>query len=66
MVSTDIPKPMLSYFVDLGGKAQKQPIKNVDFVPPLIDPASPNFTLIRTTVHDTLWPKKTTSPTPKP
>jgi hypothetical protein len=56
---------MLSYFVDLGGKAQKQPIKNVDFVPPLIDPARPNFGLIRATVHETLWPKKVT-PSPKP
>lgn len=46
VVKTDIPQGTLGHFVDLATKAKGQPITDVEFVPPLIDPAAPDWALI--------------------
>jgi LCP family protein required for cell wall assembly len=46
VVKTDIPQGTLGHFVDLATKAKGQPIADVEFVPPLIDPAAPDWALI--------------------
>lgn len=62
VVRTDIPKQMLSYFVQLAGKSKTQPVSSYDLTPPEVDPASPDFDAIRTTIHELLWPPETASP----
>ncbi|GMA90047.1 LCP family protein [Homoserinibacter gongjuensis] len=60
VVRTDIPKQMLSYFVQLAGKSKSQPVVSYDLTPPEVDPASPNFDEIRAKVHELLWPPDAT------
>jgi LCP family protein required for cell wall assembly len=50
VVSTDIPVGDLSTFVTLGQDAKSQKISSVQFVPPLITPKHPDFSVIRSTV----------------
>jgi LCP family protein required for cell wall assembly len=50
VVSTDLPAGELATFLDLAVKAKSQKISSVQFVPPLIDPAHPDFGLIRSKV----------------
>lgn len=50
VVSTDIPARQLSGFIDLAVKAKAQPVRSVQFVPPLIVPARPDIALIQTRV----------------
>ncbi|TXK16241.1 LCP family protein [Homoserinibacter sp. GY 40078] len=57
VVRTDIPKQMLSYFVQLGEKSQDHEVVSHDFVPPEIDPEDPDYELIRQTVQDLIAPK---------
>ncbi|HET8615702.1 MAG TPA: LCP family protein [Actinomycetales bacterium] len=47
VVSTDIPESDLGTFVDLGLKAKAEKVTSVQFVPPLITPAHPDFARIR-------------------
>lgn len=47
VVSTDIPAAQLPTFVKLAQEARTQKVANVQFVPPLVDPAYPDFTHIR-------------------
>jgi LCP family protein required for cell wall assembly len=47
VVSTDIPAAQLPTFVKLAQEAKEQKVANVQFVPPLVDPAYPNYTHIR-------------------
>lgn len=61
VVSTDIPQPMLGFFVDLAGKSRSIPVNEVELVPPLVDPANADFSDIRSIVSDAL-----SSPTPTP
>jgi LCP family protein required for cell wall assembly len=49
-VSTDIPAGQLPTFLDLAVKARSQPVRSVQFVPPLITPARPDFGVIRSLV----------------
>ncbi len=47
VVSTDIPESDLGTFVELGLKAKKEKVTSVQFVPPLITPAHPDFAKVR-------------------
>jgi LCP family protein required for cell wall assembly len=47
VVSTDVPAGELATFLALAAKARGQKVTSVQFVPPLIQPAFPDFTLIR-------------------
>jgi LCP family protein required for cell wall assembly len=51
VVSTDIPSGELATFLELGAQAKQRRITSVQFVPPLIRPAYPDFGLIRSTVQ---------------
>lgn len=46
VVKTDLPSSELATFIELGLKAKAQKITSVQFVPPLIRPAHPDYTLI--------------------
>jgi len=50
VVSTDVPAGELATFLDLAAKARSQRISSVQFVPPVITPARPDFDLIRAKV----------------
>ncbi|WP_157181127.1 LCP family protein [Actinopolymorpha alba] len=63
VVSTDIPASELDTFVDLALKAKQDKISSVQFVPPLIKTARPDFPLIRTKVREAIDASK---PTPTP
>ncbi|OJX66537.1 MAG: transcriptional regulator [Micrococcales bacterium 72-143] len=62
VVRTDIPKQMLSYFVQLAEKTKQQPVVTHDLTPPEVDPASPDYDAIHATIHELLWPTATTAP----
>lgn len=63
VVSTDIPQGELGTLTDLALKARSEKISSVQFVPPLIRPAFPDFPLIRRTVQQAL--RASTSTTTK-
>ena len=54
VVSTDLPDEDLGTFVDLGLKAKSQKISSVQFVPPLIEPANPDYDVVRAAVTDSI------------
>ncbi len=54
VVSTDLPAGELGRFIDLGTKAKSERISSVAFVPPLVDPAYPDFDKIRDRVDEAL------------
>jgi polyisoprenyl-teichoic acid--peptidoglycan teichoic acid transferase len=81
VVATDIPTSQIGPMLDLALKARQLPVSSVAMMPPLIDPSSPDFTLVRRTVEKriatseaidrpTVKPTPTTTPTatakPKP
>lgn len=47
VVSTDIPESDLGTFVDLGLKAKQEKVTSIQFVPPLITPAHPDYAKVR-------------------
>jgi LCP family protein required for cell wall assembly len=51
VVATDIPTSEIGPMMDLALKARQLPVSSVAMMPPLIDPSSPDFTLIRRTVE---------------
>jgi len=61
VVKTDIPQGTLGHFVELAIKAKGQPTGDIEFVPPAIDPADPDYDYIHSTVSAALNP-----PTPAP
>lgn len=63
VVSTDVPVAQLPAFVELARGAKAQKVTGVQFVPPLVDPAYPDFTQIRQVVADTLGGRSSTGPT---
>ncbi|MGW5361689.1 LCP family protein [Actinopolymorpha pittospori] len=65
IVSTDIPASELDTFVDLALRAKRQKITSVQFVPPLIKTARPDYPEIRETVRAAIDASKVT-PTPTP
>jgi LCP family protein required for cell wall assembly len=54
VVSTDLPAGELGRFVGLAAGARSQPLTSVQFVPPLVDPAHPDFAAVRAKVASTL------------
>ena len=50
-VATDIPTVEIGTMIDLALKAKGLPVSSVAIVPPLIDPNSPDFDLVRRTVQ---------------
>jgi LCP family protein required for cell wall assembly len=56
VVKTDIPQGTLGRFVELAMKAKTQPMEDIDFVPPTIDPAYPDYDLIHQMVADAMAP----------
>lgn len=62
VVKTDIPKQMLSYFVQLGTKAKDQEVVSYDLVPPDVDPENPDYAFIRAKVQELVGPKATETP----
>ncbi len=78
-VATDIPTGEVGTMTDLALKAKRLPVSSVAMMPPLINPNSPDFTLVRHTVERRiaaseaidrpvaeLTPASTTSETAKP
>ena len=61
VMKTDIPQSMLGYFVDLGMKTKSLPVKQLELVPPTIDPENPDYAQIHGLVTQAL---ATTTPTP--
>ncbi|MEV2267929.1 LCP family protein [Nonomuraea africana] len=53
-ISTDFPQDLLPALMDLGQKVKRTHIRSVQFVPPLISTAYPDWDLIRETVADAL------------
>jgi LCP family protein required for cell wall assembly len=62
VVKTDIPKQMLSYFVQLGSKAKDQEVVSYDLVPPEVDPENPDYEFIRAKVQELVGPKASETP----
>ena len=62
VVKTDIPKQMLSYFVQLGSKAKGHEVVSYDLVPPDVDPENPDYDVIRAKVQELVGPKATETP----
>jgi LCP family protein required for cell wall assembly len=62
IVSTDIPRSALDDFVDLAFLVQDASIRSVVFDPTVIDPAYPDFDLMRELVQDTLVPQADVPP----
>lgn len=54
VVRTDVPQSMLGHFVGLAGKAREQSIASLELVPPLVDPAYPEFDYIHQLVQEAL------------
>ena len=54
VVTTDIPREDLGNLVDLALKAKGQKMSSLQFVPPLIAPADPDFSLIADKTQDLL------------
>ncbi len=50
-VATDIPTAEVGTMIDLALKAKGLPVSSVAMVPPLLDPDSPDFDLVRRTVQ---------------
>ncbi|NJP91489.1 LytR family transcriptional regulator [Nonomuraea sp. FMUSA5-5] len=71
-ISTDLPQDLLPAVVDLSQKVKNAKIRSLNFVPPLINTADPDWYLIRRKVSDALEehastrsaPAHTPSPTP--
>jgi hypothetical protein len=64
VMSTDIPSGELPKFLELGSKVKGQRVTSVQFVPPLITPAHPDYQMIHTTVTRTLEAAARPAPSP--
>ncbi len=54
IVATNVPRSAVNQLIDLSKKARSHPVASVAFVPPMIEPADPDYTRIKQTVHSTL------------
>src|SRR5512133_119348 len=54
VVATDIPPSEVGTMMDLALKARGLPVSSAAMVPPLINPATPDYDLIRSTVQKTI------------
>lgn len=61
-VSTDIPQHALPALVELGQKIREAGIESLQFTPPLIDTAAPDWALIRRRVAQALRPPVSPAP----
>ena len=50
IMATDLPASQIGTMLDLASKARSLPMASVNFTPPLITPANPDFSAIRQTV----------------
>jgi LCP family protein required for cell wall assembly len=66
IVSTDIPQSALDDFVDLAFLVKDAEIRSVVFDTSLIDPAYPDYDLMRQIVSDSIDPATPTAPPPAP
>jgi LCP family protein required for cell wall assembly len=57
-VSTDIPQDLLPGLAELARTMRASEIESVDFVPPLISTAGPDYALIREKVREALDPRR--------
>ncbi|MFG1948453.1 LCP family protein [Nonomuraea sp. NPDC048826] len=55
-ISTDVPQDLLPALVELAHKVRDTPIRSLNFVPPLISTADPDWRLIRHKVTEALRP----------
>jgi len=62
IVSTDIPSAALDEFVDLAFLVQDAPIRSVVFDPSVINPAYPDYDLMRRLVQEALAPPPSPAP----
>jgi LCP family protein required for cell wall assembly len=65
IVKTDIPQSILGRFVDLGNKARRLKLTQLELVPPVVYEPAPDFAKIRSLVAAALV-IPTSSPTPSP
>jgi len=65
VVSTDVPAGELGDFITLATKARGQKVTSVQFVPPLIAPAHPDFGVVRARVRSAIDAAER-PPAPKP
>lgn len=63
IVTTDIPQEDLGNLIELAMKAKDNDLRSLQFVPPLITPADPDFALIRDRTEELLGGKVTGEPT---
>jgi anionic cell wall polymer biosynthesis LytR-Cps2A-Psr (LCP) family protein len=56
VVSTDIPQPMLAYFIQLGQKTRTLPIEHLNLVPPEFDGVHPDYAYIQSRVQQEIAP----------
>ncbi len=66
LVSTDVPAQEVVELTELALKAKDLPFEIINFSPPLITPADPDFDLIRAQVAEALEPPKAAEPSPSP
>ncbi|GAB3306526.1 hypothetical protein GCM10027451_13890 [Geodermatophilus aquaeductus] len=66
IVSTDIPRSALDDFVDLAFLVKDAEVRSVVFDTSLIDPAYPDYDLMRQIVSDSIDPATSTAPPPAP
>ncbi len=69
VMSTDLPASELPRFIDLGVRGKSQKISSVAFVPPLVNPAYPDFAVVHERVLTALVasrrpPKQAAAPAP--
>jgi LCP family protein required for cell wall assembly len=56
IVATNVPRSAINQLIDLAKKARRHPVASVAFVPPMIEPADPDYAQIKQTVQSTLHP----------
>jgi LCP family protein required for cell wall assembly len=67
LLSTDIPRQLLPRLVELADRVREDgQISSLPFVPPLINTADPDFTLIRANVQKALADSSTPTASPRP
>ncbi|MCB0906299.1 MAG: LCP family protein [Nocardioidaceae bacterium] len=54
LISTDLPRSEVDNFISLAMKAKSQPIATVSLVPPMINTAHPDMSVIRTAISDAI------------
>jgi len=64
IVTTDIPQGQLPELVEMGWKAKDVPVASLQLVPPLVDPADPDFAAIAQHVDDAVETSQTASAEP--